>query len=63
MPAGHLGLGLSLVDKHQAPRIKSALDASSTGPAAGDVGAILLAGGQASLNVIPSRWRKLHTAP
>jgi hypothetical protein len=33
------------------------------GPAAGDFGAILLAGAPAFLNVIPSCWNKRHTAP
>ena len=47
VPAGHVGLGPGLVDKHQAPRVKPALMRLPPGPAAGDVGAILLAGVQA----------------
>src|SRR5947209_15521347 len=46
MPAGHIGLGPGLVDEHQALGIKPALIRLPPGPAASDVGAILLAGAQ-----------------
>ena len=46
VPAGHVGLGPGLVDKHQAPGVKPALMRLPPGSAAGDVGAILLAGVQ-----------------
>jgi hypothetical protein len=46
MPAGHVGLGPGLVDEHQALGVKPALMRLPPGPAAGDVGAILLAGVQ-----------------
>src|SRR3974390_3073793 len=42
--AGHVGLGPSLVEEDQAARIKPALMGLPPDPAAGDVGAILLAG-------------------
>src|SRR6516164_8215045 len=47
MPAGHVGLGPDLVDEHQALGVKPALMRLPPGPAAGNVGAILLAGVQA----------------
>src|SRR5215469_1917339 len=47
MAAGHIGLDPALVDKHQASRVKPALMGLPPDPAAGDVGAILLAGMQA----------------
>jgi hypothetical protein len=46
MAAGHVGFGPNLVDEYQAPRVKPALMRLPPGPAAGDVGAILLAGVQ-----------------
>ena|SRR6516225_8557935 len=61
--AGHIGLGPSLVNEHQAPRVKSALMCLPPDPATGDVGAILPAGVQCFLNVIPSCLKKRHTAP
>ena len=45
--AGHVGLGPSLIDEHQALGVKSALIRLPPGPPAGDVGAILFAGVQA----------------
>ena len=52
-----------LVNEHQAPRVKSALMCLPPDPATGDVGAILFAGVQCFLNVIPSCLKKRHTAP
>ena len=46
MPAGHVGLGPGLVDEHQPLGVKPALMRLPPGPAASDVGAILLAGVQ-----------------
>ena len=46
MAAGHIGFGPGLVDEYQAPGVKPALMRLPSGPAAGDVGAILLAGVQ-----------------
>ena len=45
--AGHIGLGPGFVDKHQAFGVKPALVFLPLGPPAGDVGAILFAGGEA----------------
>ena len=62
--AGHVGLGPGLVDEHQASGVKPALMRFPPDPAAGNVGAILLAGVQRFfLNVIPSCLKKRHTAP
>jgi hypothetical protein len=47
VPAGHVGLGPSLVDEDQAPRVKSALMLLPPGSPPSHVGAILLAGVQA----------------
>ena len=47
VPAGHVGLGPGLVDEHQALGVKLALMVAPSGPTAGDVSAILLAGVQA----------------
>ena len=44
--AGHVGLGPGLVDEHQASGVKPALMRFPPDPAAGNVGAILLAGVQ-----------------
>jgi hypothetical protein len=63
MAAGHVGFGPSLVDEHQAPRVKPALMRLPPGPAAGDVGAILLAGVQDFFKGDPSCLKKRHTAP
>jgi len=43
-PARHVGLGPSLVDEHQPPRVKPALMLLPPGATTGDVGAVLLAG-------------------
>ena len=46
VPTGHVGFGPGLVDEYQAPGVKPALMRLPSGPAASDVGAILLAGVQ-----------------
>ena len=44
VPSGHGGLGPGFVDEDQASQVKSALMRLPPDPAAGDVGAVLLAG-------------------
>ena len=64
VPAGHVGLGPGLVDKHQAPGVKPALMAPSTGSGGGRCRrdpARWRAG--FFLNVMPSCLKQRHTAP
>src|SRR5262245_61473075 len=56
--AGHVGLGPSFVEEHQAPRVKPALMHLPPRPPSGDVGAILLAGVQAFFKTDPLAGEK-----
>src|SRR5262249_19065813 len=55
------GEGRGLVDEPQALGVKPALMRLPPGPAASDVGAVLLAGMQGFFNVIPSCLKQRHT--